>query len=80
MHRGNTQRRDVLEHDEWLWRWKLLAGVLSLIALTGLFVTSLARAPNDVWTVVSGAVVVVVAALISHGVWRHRRRSQRWHS
>lgn len=59
---------------------ELLAGVLSLIALTGLFLTSLNRAPGDVWTMVTGIVVVAVAAGICHGVRRRRHRSRRWSS
>jgi hypothetical protein len=51
-----------------------------LIALVGLFVTSLNRAPDDIWTLVTGAVVVALAALVCHGLWRHRHRSRRWSS
>jgi hypothetical protein len=78
MHRGTTRRTDALEQDARLRRWKLLAGMLSLAAMTGLFATSLTRAPNDVWTLVTGVIVVALAGLIGHGVWRHRRRSRRW--
>ena len=65
-----------LQNDRNLYRAKLVAGALSVVALVGLFITSLNRGPNPFYTVVVGVVVVGVAAAIGLGVARRRRRDR----
>lgn len=49
------------------------AGVISVLVLAGLFVTSLLRAPNPVYSVVVAVVGVVVAFLVVRGFARRAR-------
>lgn len=51
-------------------RWLHAAGVVVLILLVGLFVTSLFRAPNPVWTPITAALALLVAGLLARAVTR----------
>jgi hypothetical protein len=50
---------------------------VTVVALLALTVTSVVRAPNEVWTIVLPAVAAVVLALLVSGLVRGRRRSGR---
>jgi hypothetical protein len=63
----------ALQKDRPLRGPKLIAGIVSVIVLIGLFITSLFRAPEPAWTVVLAVTAVALAAAIALGV-RHRRR------
>jgi uncharacterized membrane protein len=65
------QNDDGRQDDRGLRPAKLAAGVLSVLVLVGLFVTSLFRAP---WTVVLMVVAVGLAAVIAIGTRNRRRR------
>ena len=66
-----------LEDDSKLGRAKLIAGVLSVVALIAMLVTSLFRAPNAEWTallaVVTGAVIVVMGSQVARDRADRRR-------
>jgi uncharacterized membrane protein YeaQ/YmgE (transglycosylase-associated protein family) len=51
----------------------LAAGVISFLVLAGLFVTSLLRAPNPVYSVVVAVVGAAVALLVVRGFARRTR-------
>jgi hypothetical protein len=53
-------------------RWRRPAGLIVLLILVGLCVTSLFRTPNPIWTVVTAALAVAVAGLL---IWDARRRT-----
>jgi hypothetical protein len=67
-----------LEDDSKLGRAKLIAGVLSVVGLIAMLVTSLFRAPNAEWTallaVVTGAVIVVMSSQVVRNRADRRRR------
>ena len=73
MRNQRTRHSDRLQRDGWLFPWKVTAGVLSVIFLGGLMVTSMNRGPNDVWIFITAG----TAVLISVSVWRALRRSRR---
>ncbi len=62
-----------LQNDSRLYRVKLGAGVLSVLALVAMFITSLFRAPSIAATVVLAALAVGVSVAISVTVVRRRR-------
>lgn len=62
-----------LQDDSGLYRVKLGAGVLSVVALVAMFVTSLFRAPSIAATVVLAALAVGLSVAISVTVVRRRR-------
>jgi hypothetical protein len=66
-----------LEDDSKLRRAKIIAGVLSVVALIAMLVTSLFRAPNTEWTallaVVTGAVIVVMGSQVARDRADRRR-------
>ncbi|MBA2472135.1 MAG: hypothetical protein DLM61_14420 [Pseudonocardiales bacterium] len=62
-----------LQDDSRLYRVKLGAGVLSVVALAVMFVTSLFRAPNIVATVVLAVLVVGLSVVIGVTVVRQHR-------
>jgi protein-S-isoprenylcysteine O-methyltransferase Ste14 len=68
------QNDDGLQDDRGLRPAKPAAGVLSVLVLVGLFVTSLFRAPEPAWTVVLIVVAVGLAAAIAIGTRNRRRR------
>ena len=72
----NERNTGNLQDDRKLDGWKLVAGVLSVVALASLFVTSLTRAPNPAWSVVLIAVAVLLSAAIAIGVGRGRQARQ----
>ena len=51
----------------------LVGGVISFLVLAGLFVTSLLRAPNPVYSVVLAIVGVAVGILVVRGFLRQKR-------
>lgn len=57
-----------LQSDRKLRGWKVGAAVVTIVALLALTVTSVVRAPNDVWTIVLPAVAAAVLALLVSGV------------
>ena len=67
-----------LEDDSKLGRAKLSAGVVSVVALIAMLVTSLFRAPNAEWTallaVVTGAVIVAMSRQVARDRADRRRR------
>jgi hypothetical protein len=67
-----------LEDDSKLYRAKLIAGVLSVVALIAMLVTSLFRAPNAEWTallaVVAGVLIVVMSGQAARRRADRRRR------
>lgn len=67
-----------LEDDSKLSRGKLIAGVLSVVGLIAMLVTSLFRAPNAEWTallaVVTGAVIVAMSSQVTRDRADRRRR------
>lgn len=68
-----------LEDDSKLGRAKLVAGVLSVVALIAMLVTSLFRAPNDEWTallaVITGVLIIMMIGQLARQ--RAERRRQR---
>jgi len=52
-------------------RWRRPVGLIVLLVLIALFVTSLFRSPNPVWTVVTAILVIGLAAGL---VWDALRR------
>ena len=68
------QNNDGLQDDRRLRPAKLAAGVVSVLVLVGLFVTSLFRAPEPAWTVVLIVAAVGLAAVIIIGTRNRRRR------
>ncbi|HJT04655.1 MAG TPA: hypothetical protein VJ757_13680 [Pseudonocardiaceae bacterium] len=67
-----------LEDDSKLGRAKLVAGVVSVVGLIAMLVTSLFRAPNAEWTallaVVTGAVIVAMSSQVARDRADRRRR------
>lgn len=67
-----------LEDDSKLRRAKIIAGVLSVVALIAMLVTSLFRAPNTESTallsVITGAVIVVMGSQVARDRADRRRR------
>ncbi|GAA3223692.1 hypothetical protein GCM10017691_10920 [Pseudonocardia petroleophila] len=55
-------------------RAKWAAGAVSLVALAGMFVTSLHRAPNPAFSTLTAAAALALAVAMAAGVWRRRRR------
>jgi archaellum biogenesis protein FlaJ (TadC family) len=73
--RGDGDRdSSALQDDRKLRRAKLAAGIVSVLVLVGLFVTSLFRAPAPAWTVV---LIVTACALATVVGLRVRRRGRR---
>jgi hypothetical protein len=68
-----------LEDDSKLGRAKLIAGVLSVVALIAMLVTSLFRAPNSEWTallaVVTGVLIVGMSGQVARQRADRRRRT-----
>lgn len=62
-----------LQDDRKLDRAKLAVGVVSVIALVAMFLTTLYRAPDPAWTVIVGVTALALAAVIALGVARRRR-------
>jgi ACR3 family arsenite efflux pump ArsB len=71
--RNDSEARN-LQNDRSLLGWKVAAAVVTVVALLALTVTSVVRAPNDVWTIVLPLVAVVVVAMVVGGLVRRRRR------
>lgn len=63
-----------LQGDQKLYRAKFIAGMISVLALVAMFITSLYRAPNPVWSVVVGVTALGLALAIGVGVARRRHR------
>lgn len=67
-----------LEDDRKLGPAKLIAGVLSVVGLVAMLVTSLFRAPNAEWTallaVVTGAVILGMSSEVARDRADRRRR------
>ena len=70
----NRNNNAALQDDRGLRPAKLAAGVVSVLVLVGLFVTSLFRAPEPAWTVVLAVTACGLAVLIVLGVRAWRRR------
>lgn len=71
---GDAERfAQGLQDDSKLARAKLGAGVLSVVALVAMFVTSLFRAPNIIATVVLAALAIGLTMTICGTVVRRRR-------
>ncbi|HXT44014.1 MAG TPA: hypothetical protein VN748_07820 [Pseudonocardiaceae bacterium] len=66
-----------LEDDSNLGRAKLIAGVVSAVALIGMLITSLFRAPNDEWTALLGVVTGVLIVVMSAQLVRRRADRRR---
>jgi zinc transporter ZupT len=70
-----------LEDDSNLGRAKLIAGVLSIVTLIGMLVTSLFRAPNEEWTallaVVAGGLIIMMGTQLAQQRAERRRRIDR---
>ncbi|HEX6405511.1 MAG TPA: hypothetical protein VF003_20495 [Pseudonocardiaceae bacterium] len=66
-----------LEDDSKLGRAKLIAGVLSVVALIAMLVTSLFRAPNAEWTALLAVVTGVLIVVMSGQAVRHRADRRR---
>ena len=64
----------ALQSDRILRGWKVAAAVVTVVALLALTVTSVVRAPNDVWTIVLPVVATVVVAMVVGALVRRRRR------
>jgi protein-S-isoprenylcysteine O-methyltransferase Ste14 len=62
----------ALQDDRRLRPAKLVAGVVSVLVLVGLFVTSLFRAPEPGWTVVLAVAAIGLGTAVGLGA-RHRR-------
>ncbi|MFI7674165.1 hypothetical protein [Actinophytocola sp. NPDC049390] len=60
--------------DERLFPAKVTAAITSLIVMIGYFVITLTRGPNDIYTVLVGAITVGLAAGIAAGLVRRSRR------
>ena len=73
----NDRDAQALQSDRHLHGWKVAAGVVTVVALVALTVTSVARAPNNVWTIVLPLVATAVVVMLVGGVVRRRRRSWR---
>lgn len=69
------RQSDRLQRDRWLLCAKITVGVLSAVLLGALFVTSLLRAPNDLWTYVTAGIALLILVAIGRAV-RARRRSR----
>ena len=52
-------------------RWRRPAGVVVLLVLVGLFITSLFRTPNPIWTVITAALAVALAGMLIWDAWHH---------
>ena len=63
-----------LQDDRKLRRPRLIAGVVSVVVLIGLFVTSLYRAPEPAWTIVLAVIACALAVALVLGVRSGRRR------
>jgi uncharacterized membrane protein len=65
----------ALQDDRELRPAKLAGGIVSVLVLVGLFVTSLFRAPEPAWTVVLAVTACGLAIAIALGVrsWRRHR-------
>ena len=76
MSRQNAQNASRLQSGSRVEGFLLAGGIVSVLVLAGLFVTSLNRAPNATWTVVTGALEVVLAVLIAPRLvkWSRRHR------
>ena len=61
---GNYSRQQGLQNPPRPRRWLRAAGVVVLLLLIGLFVTSLFRTPNPVWTPITAVVALFVAAML----------------
>jgi hypothetical protein len=66
-----TAGPDAKPDNRQVLRWRRPAGFLVLVVLIGLCVTTLFRTPNPVWTVVTGALAVIMAGLL---LWDFRLR------
>ena len=62
-----------LQDGRKLRRPRLIAGVVSVVVLIGLFVTSLYRAPEPAWTVVLAVITCGLAVALVLGVRSGRR-------
>jgi ACR3 family arsenite efflux pump ArsB len=71
--RNDSEARN-LQDDRNLLGWKVAAAVVTVVALLALTVTSVVRAPNDVWTIVLPLVAMAVVAMVVGGLVRRRRR------
>lgn len=65
-----------LGDDRKLYRAKLVAGALSILAMAAMSITSLSRVPNPVWPVVVGVLAVGLGVAMSVRVVRHRAGRQ----
>jgi Flp pilus assembly protein TadB len=76
---GERNDRDAraLQDDRGLRGWKVAAAIVAIAALVALTITSVYRAPNDVWTIVIPVVAAVLVALLVRGLLRGRRRASR---
>jgi ACR3 family arsenite efflux pump ArsB len=77
MSERNDHNARNLQNDRYLRGWKVAAAVITVVALLALTVTSVVRAPNDVWTIVLPLVATVVVAMLVGGLVRRRRRPGR---
>jgi hypothetical protein len=70
----NERDARALQSDQQLHGWKVAAGVVTVVALVALTLTSVARAPNDTWTIVLPLIAAAVVVMLVVGVVRRRRR------
>jgi hypothetical protein len=67
-----------LEDDSNLDRTKLIAGVVTVVGMIGMLVTSLLRAPNDEWTallaVITGVLIIMMSGQLARQRFDRRRR------
>ena len=67
---GTYSRQQGLQSPRRPRRWLRAAGVVVLLVLIGLFVTSLFRSPNPIWTPITGVVALFVAAMLVRSLRR----------
>jgi len=70
----DDRNADRPQDDLGLRRPRNWAGAISLVVLAGLFVTSLFRSPNPLFSVVTAVVAVALLAAVAIGAWRRRDR------
>ena len=67
--------RNQSEQNRSLFPAKVAAALTSLIIMIGLFMVTITRGPNDLYTVIVGAVALAMAVAITLVLLRrHRRR------
>jgi len=71
MSRRNERNASALQSSRGVRRASLVAGFVVLVLIVGLFVTSLVRAPNPMWSVVLAVLAVGIAIGLVSSLVRH---------